>query len=70
MTRLFIWKLKKEAYSFDNNPTRFEEADGAIALDDRLLKLWETHPKRIFIPAEERFEDKCKSLLLAAEDLL
>ena len=63
-------KLKKEAYSFDNNPTRFEEADGAIALDDRLLKLWETHPKRIFIPASERFEDKCQALLSAAKDLL
>ena len=41
-----------------SNPLRMESAAEARAIDERIIRAWETHPRRIVIEAEDDFLNK------------
>lgn len=45
-------------YSDETNRARYEDTDGAIAVDDMLLKSWDVHPNRIIIDSNTDFDEK------------
>ncbi|MEK6579874.1 MAG: hypothetical protein AABZ55_11660, partial [Bdellovibrionota bacterium] len=51
------------------NPMRVETVQEAQAIDQRIVKAWEGHPKRFFVEASEEFFDKARKTidLIAAE---
>lgn len=53
-----------------NNPYRTEDARTAVALDDRLRRVWERHPEFHFIPAELSFMSKINHGLAAIAGVL
>ena len=56
---------KPELYGNANNHTRFEDAAGAKAVDERILEAWRGHPSHIHIPVEDTLERKAKALVEA-----
>lgn len=40
------------------NPLRTESAAAAATIDERLLRIWETHPHRFVVPSSEDFLEK------------
>ncbi len=61
-------KGAEEFYTLENNAARSESAEDAIALDDRMLQVWEGHPNRIVIDNSEKgFDAKLKKIILAVE---
>jgi predicted ATPase len=54
----------------DNNDTRTEDRETAVAIDRRLLALWSRHPKFHHVPCAPAFEDKLSSALAVAARLL
>ena len=53
----------QEAYTLENNSTRFEDPDEAVRVDNRILESWAGHPYRRVIQNEERFEQKVEHLI-------
>ncbi len=45
------------------NPLRVESALEAAAIDDRILRAWETHPRRFIVDAEPDFLRKASAAL-------
>lgn len=45
------------------NPVRIESAVQAMEIDQRLLKVWEGHPKRIVIESSQNFMDKANKTI-------
>lgn len=45
------------------NPLRLESAGEAAAIDERLLHVWTTHPRRFVIEAHAAFLDKARHVL-------
>lgn len=56
-------------YNHDN-PVRTESALDAIALDERLLAAWGTHPHRVVVDSAESFLDKLSATLRVLRDEL
>lgn len=56
-------KGKENAYTQENNSTRFETKEEAIIADDNVLNVWANHPYRKIIDNYPEFEDKVKCLL-------
>lgn len=46
-----------------NNPLRVETVTDAMAIDERIAKLWEEHPKRFVVEASKNFLDKATRVL-------
>jgi predicted ATPase len=44
---------QSRGYKKDTNPNRFEEAEEAIRLDDRVQEVWASHPNRIVLDIED-----------------
>lgn len=40
------------------NPLRTESVEAAARIDERLLRIWETHPHRFVVPSSEDFLEK------------
>ena len=40
------------------NPLRTESAAAAAEIDERLLRIWEAHPRRFIVPSSEEFLEK------------
>ena len=45
------------------NPLRTETAAAAAAIDERILRVWEAHPRRFIVPAAAEFLDKASQAL-------
>jgi hypothetical protein len=45
------------------NPLRIESATEAIAVDARIARSWEEHPRRFFVEASQNFPDKAARAL-------
>jgi predicted ATPase len=52
-------------YTSDNNPLRIESAIEAAAVDERILKCWEGHPRRVVIDSTADFLSKAAATLAA-----
>lgn len=52
------------------NPLRVESAAEAAAIDDRLVELWASHPRRHIVPARGNFLDKATHALALLRDEL
>ncbi len=63
-------KGAEEFYTLSNNQARYETAEQARALDDRLLAAWTGHPHLRVIGNEMDFESKMKRLLSEISALL
>ena len=57
-----IAKDDLSAYTKANNEARFENADEAVAADDRVLSAWSAHPHRFLVGNEATFEQKADNL--------
>lgn len=53
----------QNAYTLENNASRFEDASEAISVDERIVESWANHPHRVIIGNEDRFEQKAEHLL-------
>ena len=51
-----------------DNPLRIESAVDAAAIDDRIVRLWEQHPRRFVVDASRDFLDKAKRVLELLRD--
>ena len=61
----------KEHYSLENNAARSESVEEAVALDRRLLHVWNGHPYHVVIDNSfETFEEKMHALELSLAKLL
>ena len=51
------------------NPLRTESAEAAAEIDERLLDIWKTHPRRFVVPSSRDFLEKAARVvaILAAE---
>ena len=59
------------AYTTANNTARKETPEEAAALDDRILRAWEKHPRRFVIDNDGKsFSDKLAHLLRTIESIL
>jgi len=54
----------------NNNDTRTEDRETAVAIDRRLHALWSRHPNFHHVPCTPVFEDKLSQALAVAADLL
>lgn len=54
----------------DNNDTRTEDRETAVAIDRRLHALWIRHPRFHHVPCEAAFEDKLRNALELTRRLL
>jgi len=54
----------------DNNDTRTEDPETAVAIDRRLHALWSRHPSFFHVPCEPVFEDKLQNALAVIRRLL
>lgn len=54
----------------DNNDTRTEDRDAAVAIDRRLHALWSRHPRFHHVPCAPVFEDKLTRALSIVRSLL
>ena len=52
-----------EFYSNANNAARYEDVDGAVALDDRLIACWTGHPHLYIIDNSREFDKKMNHLI-------
>ena len=50
-------------YTLDNNEARYETAEEAAALDDRLYQAWSNHPNHVVIKNSEDVNEKMNILL-------
>ena len=57
-------------YTTDNNPTRIETPDEALALDARLVTAWTGNPHYRMIPSCESFEKKADALVCEIKSFL
>ncbi|MBR3327021.1 MAG: ATP-binding protein [Atopobiaceae bacterium] len=53
----------QRAYTLENNASRFEDSSEAISVDERIVASWASHPHRVLIQNEDRFEQKATHLL-------
>lgn len=51
-------------YSDETNRARYEDTDGAIAVDEMLLRSWSVHPNHIIIDSNENFDDKMNEAIM------
>ena len=56
-------KGAEEFYTFENNAARYETAEQARALDDRLIAAWSKHPYLRVIDNDRDFGEKLKCLI-------
>ena len=54
----------------DNNDTRTEDRETAVAIDRRLHALWARHPRFFHVPCEPVFADKLQNALAVIRSLL
>ena len=52
-------------YTSENNPLRIESAREASVIDERILRCWEGHPKRVVVEAAPDFLAKAAAALAA-----
>ncbi|MCQ2283278.1 MAG: ATP-binding protein [Bacteroidales bacterium] len=57
-------------YTLDNNNCRSESIEVARKVDDRLLSVWEKHPRLNIIQANVDFEKKINDVLIAIDKIL
>jgi len=63
-------KGAESAYTLSNNNARTETLEEAVALDDRLIRAWESHPHFRIINNEGSFEDKLMRLVVQIAEFL
>lgn len=56
-------------YDKQSNPHRFEEAAEALALDQRLMKVWQNHPRHVVIN-NTQIQDRINEVLKIIKDLI
>lgn len=57
-------KTPKKNQGYNNhNPVRIENADEALLIDEKLLKVWEGHPKRVIIDSHQHFMEKANQAI-------
>lgn len=52
------------------NPLRIESAALAAQIDERILQIWQPHPRRVIIPSADDFLAKCAAALRVVEQEL
>ena len=60
--------LKKEFYQSSN--VRTETLEQAMALDEKILSLWEKHPNRLVVPGKDHYFEKAEIIKNFVENLL
>lgn len=60
----------EQFYNTENNKARYETAQEAAALDDKLIEAWEGHPYHRVIDNSSNFEDKLKRLIVEIRTFL
>ena len=60
----------ENVYSDETNKARYEDTDGAIIVDDMLLKSWEVHPNHIIIDSNSNFAEKMDTAIKCIDDYL
>ena len=63
-------KGAEEFYTFENNPARYENAEEARALDDRLIAAWTGHPYLRVIENDCDFREKLTRLIAEIRSFL
>lgn len=59
-----------EFYTCENNSSRTENIEQAIALDDKIIKAWTGHPHLRVVPNSGTFEDKLNAVLAEISSIL
>ncbi len=63
-------KGAEEFYTFANNAARYESVSQAVALDDRLIAVWQGHPRHCIIDNSVELREKLKNLIAQIRDFL
>lgn len=59
-----------EFYTCENNSSRTENIEQAVALDDKIIKAWTGHPHLRVVPNSGTFEDKLNAVLAEISSIL
>ena len=59
-----------EFYTCENNSSRTENIEQAVALDDKIIKAWTGHPHLRVVPNSGTFEDKLNAVLTEISSIL
>lgn len=59
-----------EFYTCENNSSRTENIEQAVALDDKIIKAWTGHPHFRIVPNSGTFEDKLNAVLAEISSIL
>lgn len=60
----------EDSYSTHSNAVRYEDADGARQVDERLRKVWRGHPRFSIIDTHPDFEEKVRRAVAVVCDLV
>lgn len=63
-------KGAEEFYTCENNSSRTENIEQAVALDDKIIKAWTGHPHFRIVPNSGTFEDKLNAVLAEISSIL
>lgn len=63
-------KGAEEFYTYANNAARYESVSQAVAMDDRLIEAWGSHPHHYVIDNSVELKEKLKKLIAQIRDFL